>query len=69
MRLILELIPVRFGPWSEFGCFFLFWGVGLLCVGFFFFLEFFSSFEGLKVLTSSASLAASPAALTPFAQA
>ena len=37
--------------------------------GFVIFLEFCSFFEGLKVLTSSASLAVPPAALTPFAQA
>lgn len=45
--------------------FFSFLGVGLLLT----FLEFFSFFEGLKVLTSSASLPVSPAALTRFAQA
>lgn len=64
MPLILELIPVRCGPWRLLGCFFPF-----LMVGLFIFLEFFRFFEGLKVLTSSASSAVSPAALTPFAQA
>lgn len=63
--LILELIPVRFGPWSLLGCFFLLFFGG----GFVYFGGLFSFFEGLKVLTSSASSAVSPAALTPCAQA
>lgn len=46
------------------GVFFSFFGGGFV-----YFWGLFSFFEGLKVLTSSASSAVSPAALTPCAQA